>query len=94
METPAHEIVLSAEREKILSSLYKGKVIKSSEIHKDKYTFLIYYALIMQKDGNYVISEKGRQYILTHKKDNFRFWFPSVVSVIALIISIIALFCD
>lgn len=91
MPTPVNELVLSKQREKILTSLYKGKTISSDKIRSEKYSFLIYYALVTSENGNYVISEKGVRYVLSHRKDNFRFWFPTIISILALIVSFIAL---
>lgn len=92
MSTSANDLVLSKKREKILKSLYRGKKLSHEEVYNAKYNFLIYYSLIVENGYYYVISEKGIQYILSHKKDKFRFWFPTVVSLLALIISVVALF--
>lgn len=91
MPTSVNELVLSKKREKILMSLYRGKTISPDKIRSEKYSFLIYYALVTSENGNYVISEKGVRYILSHRKEKFRFWFPTIISVLALIISVIAL---
>lgn len=43
-------------------------------------------------DDKYTLSDKGKNRIASIAKDNFRFWFPIVISIIALIFSAIALF--
>ena len=36
------------------------------------------------------ITAKGESFLAETEKDNFRFWFPSIISVLALSVSIIA----
>lgn len=38
------------------------------------------------------LTDEGQNYLAAVAKDNFRFWFPVIVSVLALIFSAIALF--
>ena len=92
MGTPVSEIVLSKDRERILGSLYKGKTIPAAKINDSKYEFLLYYSLIYCNNGKYRISERGINYVNLHKKDDSRFVVSIVISVAALIISIISLF--
>ena len=91
MSTSANELFLSKERERILLSLFHGKSIPVDKINSERYAFLIYYSLATTENGKYVISEKGIRYVLSHINDRFKFWFPTILSVLALIISVIAL---
>lgn len=91
MPTPANELVLSHSQDRIIKSLYKGKSIPAHKIRQTEYCFLAYYSLVKYDNNSYIISEKGKQYVLTHHKDKFRFWFPTMISIIALIISVISL---
>lgn len=36
------------------------------------------------------ITAKGESFLAEAEKDNFRFWFPSIISILALSVSIIA----
>ena len=92
MSLSLQEISLNKHQLNMLKKIFKGAKIKYHEIFKDKYSALEYYNLIVFSNGKYQITEKGKSYLRLVKKDNFRFWFPIIISVIALIISVIALF--
>ena len=38
------------------------------------------------------ITEHGKMYIASRQRDGFRFWFPVIISVISLIISVLAIY--
>lgn len=54
---------------------------------------LHYIRHIMSKNGNpaYVITEEGKAEIFRVKDDSIKYWIPIVISLLALIISIVAL---
>lgn len=49
---------------------------------------------VVRGHQGYVITESGKVAIRTYKNDNFRFWFPSIMSVIAILVSIGAILTD
>lgn len=91
MPLSLQEISLSKAQLRMLKRLSNGVTVKYSEIKKEKYSALEYYSLIGFYQEKYQITEKGKSYLRLTKKETFRFWFPVVISVLALIISVIAL---
>lgn len=47
--------------------------------------FLLKYSLIEYRNNRIFLSDKARMYLRFKRKDNFRFWLPIVISIIALL---------
>lgn len=76
-------------------SLLGGTTAKDYEKRKALYDYLrsnnyIRSALVRGYSG-YIVTEKGYAEMYTFRMEHFRFWFPSVVSVLALFASILSL---
>lgn len=97
MITPYKDLELSKKQIRILKSIKLYGYIDKDKIYKyqnTKYRFLMKYSLIEQDYNNYkhfVLSDRGEMLLRYRNKDRIRFWVPIVISVFALIISIIAL---
>lgn len=91
MPLSLQEISLSKSQIKMLKKLFNESEIPYSEIKKDKYSSLEYYSLITVSNSKYRITEKGKSYLRHIRKENFRFWIPIIISIAALIVSVIAL---
>lgn len=50
-----------------------------------------YHTRIVGKPYLAEITAKGESFLSEKRKDDFRFWFPTIISVIAIIVSIISL---
>lgn len=66
--------------------------------NKDLYNFLssnrYIKSSVVRGCKGYIITEYGKIAIRTYKNDNFRFWFPSVISIIAIVLSAFAIIVD
>ncbi len=95
MPIPFSELKLSKHEIRILKQIRrKGSIPRNKIDHNPKYLFLLKYFLIDYADTmheNYKLSDKAQMYLRYKKNDDFRFWFPNIISVIALIISIVAI---
>lgn len=92
MPLSLQEISLNKCQNKMLKMIFNEAEIHYSEIKKDKYSALEYYRLITFSNGKYRITEKGKSYLRHTRKEKFHFWFPIIISIAALIISVVALF--
>lgn len=92
----------SKEQISILKTLSKSSVDLSGHendlVYMRQYRFLYqeglislgYHARIAGRPYIAEITAKGESFLAETEKDNFRFWFPSIISVLALSVSIIA----
>lgn len=91
MPLSLQEISLNKCQIRMLKKIFNEAKIPYSEIKKDKYSSLEYYSLITFSNDKYQITEKGKSYLRHIRKENFRFWVPIIISIAALIVSVIAL---
>lgn len=95
MPTPFTQLQLGPSQVKILKRIRRKKSISKAKVDGNpEYDFLRKYSLIDYADPehlHYKLSDKAQMYLRYKKSDDFRFWFPNIISVIALIISIIAI---
>lgn len=82
------EISLDKSQKKLLIKMEKGYEAPYETIKSNKYKTLEYYNLINLHHEKYQISEKGRSYLRHSRKDSYRFFVPTIISILALIISI------
>lgn len=88
MPTPYKDLELSFLQRLTLLRLKYRKINKNKVYANHKYDFLRKYNLTdyHPKNNNYLIlSEKGKMYLRFRRKDNFRFWIPIIISMIALL---------
>lgn len=91
------EMDLSITQVQILRNIkFRGRLSKEKarEHRKGKYRFLFYYSLLDQHptdDMSYCLNPKAESYLRYRRKDKYRFYFPLIISILALAISIIAL---
>ena len=97
MNTPYIELRFTKQQIRILKNIRRKRKIPVEQIEKhkfEKYRFLYKYALIDYSDAShkyYSLSDKGNMILLYRKESRYRFYLPLFLSVIAIIISIIAL---
>lgn len=97
MATSHKDLILDKSEVRILRSLYKGNKLLRQDVDykfKEKYSFLTTYHLVDYCSSNpkyYCISQKGKMYLLYRKNEKIRFWVPIIISVIALILSVISI---
>lgn len=97
MSTPYTDLKLSPEQIRILKSIKRKGCISRENIEKDKkgkYNFLFKYHLIDYSDSShkyFSLSDKAIMLLRYRNESNLRFYLPIVLSVIAIIISIISL---
>ncbi len=97
MSTPYTDLKLSPEQIRILKNIKRKGCVPGENIKKDqqgKYNFLFKYHLIDYFDSShqyYCLSDKAIMLLLYRNESNLRFYLPIVISVIAIIISIISL---
>lgn len=97
MSTAHKELDLSLSQIKILRMIKrKGKITKEEVIKykNDKYKFLFYYSLLdncSDDSASFCLSPKAEAYLRFRRKDKYRFYLPLIISIAALIISVIAL---
>lgn len=96
MSTSHKDLILDKSEVRILRSLYKGNKLLKQDVDykfKEKYSFLLRYHLIDYSPDlkYYCISKKGKMFLLYRKKEKIRFWVPIIISVIALILSVVSI---
>lgn len=94
MSTDYKDLEFSKAEKGILKSFSNNRRIPLSIKGNPKYAFLFKYYLLDYSDHShqfYCLSDKARFYLRYNRKDHFRFWFPVVLSILAIIISIVAL---
>lgn len=96
MSTSHKDLILDKSEVRILSSLYKGNKLLKQDVDykfKEKYSFLLRYHLIDYSPDPkyYCISKKGKMFLLYRRKEKIRFWVPIIISVIALILSVVSI---
>ena len=94
MTTHYKDLELSHAELRILKRLRNKRRIPRSIKERPEYRFLFKYYLIEFADREhqyYSLSDKGRFLLRYRTKDRFRFWFPVVLSILALLISIVSL---
>lgn len=78
--------------------IFNGTRAKDYKHRKDVYTYLLSCGYIKKADvrnySGYVITESGRVAVDDYRKDKFRFWFPTIISIIALILSACSILID
>ena len=71
-----------------------GTTGRDSVKYADMYKYLLSQDYIRKAEvrgySGYVVTERGLSAMHTYKTDSFRFWFPSIVSLLALAVSIFA----
>lgn len=95
MSTSHKDLILDKSEVRILRSLYKGNKLLKQDVDykfKEKYSFLLRYHLIDYSPDPkyYCISKKGKMFLLYRRK-KIRFWVPIIISVIALILSVVSI---
>lgn len=88
------DIELSKSQTKLLKKLSKKTYIPKSIKDNPSNKFLTYYSFLeyYPHDHNYfVLSDNAHFYLRYRHKDKFRFWFPVILSIIALLISVLSL---
>ena len=97
MSTPYTDLKFTKSQIRILKRFRRmGKVpVEVVEKHKNgKYKFLYKYSLIDYADKSrqyFALSDKGVMFLLYHGESKYRFYLSTILSVVAIIISIIAL---
>lgn len=96
MSTSHKDLILDKSEVRILKSLYKGNKLLKQDVDykfKEKYSFLLRYHLIDYSPDSkyYCISKKGKMFLLYRRKEKIRFWVPIIISVIALILSVVSI---
>lgn len=92
--------ILTKSERKLLKKIKRGKVA----VYRDDFQDLLNQNFIcyqqheideienrIPKGDKIMITEYGKAYLKWKKRDNIRFWFPVVISVIALIISAVTI---
>ena len=76
-------------------SLFRGTTARDYEKQKLLYDYLLLNNYIqkcaVRGYSGYIVTEKGYAEMYSFRVEHFRFWFPSVVSVLALFASILSL---
>ena len=88
MTTPYKDLEFSFSQRLILLRVKYIKIKRSTVNSRPRYKFLRIYSLVdyYPKNHNYfVLSEKGKMYLRFRRKDNFRFWIPVIISILALL---------
>lgn len=91
-------VLIVREHYKKLKSLIKNNGSTGTDYaqNKELYDYLLSCGFIKKADvkgyRGFAVTESGKVQIRLYKNDNFRFWFPAVVSVVALIVSVLAIF--
>lgn len=71
-----------------------GTTGRDSGKYEDMYKYLLSQDYIRRAEvrgySGYVVTERGRAAMHVYRTDSFRFWFPSIVSLMALAVSIFA----
>ena len=95
MTTPAKELYFNKAEKRIVKQFKKPVSRQKVEAHKkDKYQFLFYYSLIGFYDEthqSYCLNNKGKQYLAYQRESSARYRLSLALSVIAIIVSVIAL---
>lgn len=97
MSTPFTDYAFSKSEIKILKSIKRnGKILKSEvdNTQNDKYIFLLYYNLLERYSPDYkyyCLNNKAKMYLNYRRKEIIKFCIPTIISVIALIISIVSI---
>nr|DAT38342.1 MAG TPA: hypothetical protein [Caudoviricetes sp.] len=96
MSIPYQELRFNRKEMRILRKIKRKGKVSQSKIDKKmlgKYLFLFNYNLItFDDDGkSYKLSETGKMFLLRHRESAIKFYLPLFLSIVAIIISIIAL---
>lgn len=96
MSIPYQELRFNRKEMRILRKIKRKGKVSQSKIDKKmlgKYLFLFNYNLItFDGDGkSYKLSETGKMFLLRHRESAIKFYLPLFLSIVAIIISIIAL---
>jgi hypothetical protein len=92
--------ILTKSERKLLKKIKRGKVAVYCDYFQDllNQNFICYQQYGTDEIGNHIpqdnkimITELGKAFLKWKKRDNIRFWFPVVISIIALAISALAL---
>lgn len=87
MSTHFKDLEFSFFENLILLHLKFFKLSKDKLHNKLQYHFLLKYSLVDYCDNTHTyvtLSDKGHMYLRFKRKDNFRFWFPTILSIAAL----------
>ena len=75
-----------------------GTEAKDYDINRELYIFLTsekyIKSSVVRGYKGYVITESGKVAMRNYKNDNFRFWFPSIISIVAIILSATTIIID
>lgn len=91
MSTDPQNLHLSKQEHRIVKSISRRKYKRNIIDQNKKYQFLKYYHLIDYSDfshTHYVLNFRGKSYLNFQAKDNGRFFVTTLISVIALLISL------
>lgn len=97
MSTPFTDYAFSKSEIKILKSIKRNGKILKTEVDKfknDKYNFLLYYSLLDHYKPDYkyyCLNNKAKMYLTYHREEKIKFFVPLIISVAALIISIVSI---
>lgn len=97
MPTSYQDLRFTQQQIAIMKRIRCMKRIKRINIDKEKkgkYAFLFKYSLIDFANNEhtyYKLSDKGVMYLLYHRESAIKFYLPLFLSIVAIIISIIAL---
>lgn len=97
MSTQFKDYAFSRSEIKILKSIKRNGKILKTEVDKfknDKYNFLLYYNLLDYYKPNYkyyCLNNKAKMYLNYRRKEIIKFCIPTIISIFALIISIISI---
>lgn len=97
MSTPFKDYAFSKSEIKILKSIKRNGKILKTEVNNpknDKYKFLLYYNLLEHYSPDYkyyCLNNKAKMYLNYRRKEIIKFCIPTIISIIALIISIVSI---
>lgn len=76
--------------------MFKGTKAKDYEENKDLYKFFLLKRLIKKQEvreyQGFVITPEGEKELYMYKLERYHFWIPTILSIIAIITSILAIF--
>ncbi|MFM1525236.1 MULTISPECIES: hypothetical protein [Helcococcus] len=94
-------IKLSKSQLKLLKKIAKSPIYPQNKPFSNDFELLLHQKLIQQNNKldsfynnvnpTFCISEKGILFISYNKDNNKRFWIPTIISIVAVTISVIAL---